>query len=269
MSSMASNLSKLEKSLYRTCVRFSRGCTKTEKPLLLQPRLDPATESNWRYYDVSANNRKIVKSLFAPWPGGMCDDLLSDLLGSTNISTTGRWVDGATLLRLFRKAFRLNLNSQEERNECIDFGIRVIRELHLLRKLTEQSSRVYDADNKVTVTCTSTFSEELTHENLKHYIHHYRITIENAGEEKVQLLNRSWTFKGDDGAPPTILPKWQSGVVGEKPNLLHGEGFQYMSRTKIGAKTGHMEGVFQFSDSQWGLFEVEVGRCPLTGVKFD
>jgi uncharacterized protein affecting Mg2+/Co2+ transport len=56
--------------------------------------------------------------------------------------------------------------------------------------------------------------------------------------------------------------------VGEQPLLSKGEGFHYMSSTRIQSISGYMEGTFQFSNAKGELFEVPVGKCALTNAKF-
>ena len=81
-------------------------------------------------------------------------------------------------------------------------------------------------------------------------------------------MARSWIFHGE-GAPPVVLPKWAPGVVGETPVLAPGEGFAYMSSTRISSKFGTMEGVLRFQNHVGDYFEVPVEKCKLTPAEFD
>jgi ApaG protein len=253
-------MQKLERSLYRSFIRFAASLAHTGKGIYLQHRLNPSHEVSWLYFDIPSNNIAIVNNLFN-WPALIQDSVVPFLE-----SMPSRWIDGPTLKGLFQKAFRVPI-AKEKRGEYVDFSLEVLREMQLLRKLSAQTSVTKDPSGLV-ITCTSVFSERDSQLQHSHYTHYYRILIENNGDAPVQLLNRSWIFKANNGTPPAVLPKWAPGVVGERPLLSTGEGFHYMSSTKIGASSGYMEGTFQFSNAKGELFEVPVGRCELSDAKF-
>ena len=287
-------MQKLEKSLFRSFLRYANNLKKSGKVgIYLQHRLNPQAEVSWLYFDCRINNQTIVNNMFV-YPESIKEQLVSDINKRLG---TSRWIDGETLGQIFKNAYRIplpipdakeekddgnsNSNSnavahahtttqhkyKRDRSERIDFAMDVLRELHLLGKLSEQTSVITDHPTGLVITCTSLFSEQDSQLQYSNFTHYYRILIENQGEEPVQLINRSWIFCGD-GTPPVILPRWAPGVVGEKPLLSKGEGFHYMSSTRIGATNGYMEGTFQFSDARGKLFEVPIGRCALTDAQF-
>ena len=255
-------MNKLERSLCRSLLKLARSVPKKEPhhQLYLQHRLNPGAEISWLYFDSTANDNAVMKNLL-DWPNGMEEKIITPMLGDKP-----RWVMGDKLRDIILAAYRLPVQSKQERDTRVDFAMEALRELQLLSKLTEQTS-VVKHESGVVITCTSIYSEMDSQLEFGHYTHYYRVLIENTGDEPVQLLNRSWVFCGD-GSPPVILPKWAPGVVGERPLLNTGEGFHYMSSTRINAPSGWMEGTFQFSDSKGELFEVPIGRTPLTCHKF-
>ena len=255
-------MDKLERSLARSLLRMARDVPRNNShgKLYLQHRLNPGAEISWLYFDSLANDNAIMKNLL-DWPSGFEEKIITPIL-----RWGPRWLGGDTLRDIVLASYRLPSQSTSERNTRVDFAMEALRELQLLSKLTEQTSVVKD-ESGVVITCTSIYSELDSQLEYGHYSHYYRVLIENTGDEPVQLLNRSWVFCGE-GGPPTILPKWAPGVVGEKPLLAAGEGFHYMSSTRIGAQSGYMEGTFQFSDSKGGMFEVPIGRTALTCNKF-
>lgn len=252
-------MNKLQRSLYRTFLKTSSNITARKSDIYLQHRLDPNAEINWLYFDSAANNSAIINNMLS-WPKAVQDVIVPELE-----SRDTRWISGPEVTKLVKKAFRVPV-PKEESDEYIDFALEAIREINLILKLSTQTSVVRDASGLV-VTCTSLFSEDDSQLQFSHYTHFYRITIENQGDLPVKLLNRSWIFCGD-GTPPVILPRWAPGVVGEQPLLSKGEGFHYMSSTRIQSISGYMEGTFQFSNAKGELFEVPVGKCALTNAKF-
>jgi ApaG protein len=273
-------MNSLDRSLFRSFLRFSRGLhKKPHQSIYLQHRLNPNAEVSWLYFDQNQNNIAILKNLFT-WPrlieASVVDGLVDEIDNKSFFDKRfrPRWLDGERLESLVKDAYRQQTiikstddtttkSSTQEKYELTDFAMEALRELQLLSKLTEQTSVVRDAG--LVITCTSIYSEDDSQLQFSHYTHYYRILIENVGDEPVQLLNRSWIFAGE-GHPPVVLPRWAPGVVGEQPVLNSGEGFHYMSSTRIASENGSMEGVFQFSNSKGELFEVPVGKCNLTNT---
>jgi len=91
---------------------------------------------------------------------------------------------------------------------------------------------------------------------------YYRVTVENCGDDVVQLIGRHWLFKSDDSK--IEVPKFSGGVIGVKPLIKPGQKFQYMSMTHLNSDRGTMEGSFLMQGQSSGdPFEVEVGQCAL------
>jgi ApaG protein len=73
------------------------------------------------------------------------------------------------------------------------------------------------------------------------YIFAYRITIENLGDQTVQLLRRHWIIKDSSGE---IREVEGEGVIGKQPVLAPGEIHQYMSWCPLRTELGKMSGSY-------------------------
>ena len=74
------------------------------------------------------------------------------------------------------------------------------------------------------------------------YVFAYTVTIENIGDRPAQLINRHWIITDANGRVQEVQGE---GVVGEKPLIKPGEGFQYTSGTMLETPAGIMEGSYQ------------------------
>lgn len=83
----------------------------------------------------------------------------------------------------------------------------------------------------------------------------YRITIENASDDTVQLLRRHWIIK--DGLDH-VTEVEGDGVVGEQPVLAPGESHTYTSGSVMPTPIGTMEGAYTMRRAGGGLFEVAI-----------
>ena len=90
---------------------------------------------------------------------------------------------------------------------------------------------------------------------LVHYFN-YDISIENRGEDAVQLLKRNWLIK-DTLREDTVVDG--EGVVGEMPVLRPNEFFQYTSGSYIYGGIGSMEGYYSFINTDTNeIFHVRI-----------
>lgn len=84
----------------------------------------------------------------------------------------------------------------------------------------------------------------------------YEITIENQGNDTVQLLRRYWLIK--DALNNDVIVEGE-GVVGEQPVLNPNESHTYMSGTFIKGDTGSMQGYFtMINKSNSHIFHVKI-----------
>ena len=81
------------------------------------------------------------------------------------------------------------------------------------------------------------------------------MTIENKGEQTVQLLTRYWRIVDASGRAQEVRGP---GVVGEQPVLRPGESFEYTSGTPLPTPSGFMVGSYQMTTLDGSHFEVAI-----------
>lgn len=84
----------------------------------------------------------------------------------------------------------------------------------------------------------ATYSKPMDRE----FVHAYRVTIKNLGEDTVQLLFRQW-FIWD--STDKIREVKGAGVVGQQPILAPNESHQYVSGCPIKSEMGTMYGFYE------------------------
>ena len=82
------------------------------------------------------------------------------------------------------------------------------------------------ATRGINVRVASFYLEDQSEPDEGRYVWAYRVTIENHGEQTVQLLSRTWRITDGRGRIFTVEGE---GVVGEQPVLEPGEAFEYTS----------------------------------------
>lgn len=87
------------------------------------------------------------------------------------------------------------------------------------------------------------------------YVWAYRVTIENQGQETVQLLNRHWMITNARGELNEVKGP---GVVGQQPVLRPGESYQYTSGAPLNTSWGMMGGSYQMETESGELFDIEI-----------
>ncbi len=87
------------------------------------------------------------------------------------------------------------------------------------------------------------------------YVWAYRVTIENQGQETVQLLSRHWMITNSRGELNEVKGP---GVVGEQPILKPGESFQYSSGAPLNTPWGMMGGSYQMESTSGERFDIEI-----------
>ena len=94
----------------------------------------------------------------------------------------------------------------------------------------------------------------------QHYVWAYKVTIDNQGNEKVQLVNRHWKIIDANGTLQEVRGK---GVVGEQPILNPGEKFEYTSGTPLNTSSGFMEGTYEMQIDNGSTFNVQIPQFSL------
>ncbi|MFQ5349243.1 MAG: Co2+/Mg2+ efflux protein ApaG [Thermoanaerobaculia bacterium] len=89
----------------------------------------------------------------------------------------------------------------------------------------------------------------------------YTVTIENLGEETVQLRSRHWVITDAAGRVEEVRGP---GVVGEQPLLAPGDSFSYTSGCPLRTDAGKMEGSYQMVNAATGEgFDIQIAPFTL------
>ena len=107
----------------------------------------------------------------------------------------------------------------------------------------------------ITITVRPFYLDEQSEPDEERYVRAYKVSIENSGEETVQLLNRHWRITDKLGRLQEVKG---SGVVGEQPVLKPGDSFQYTSGTPLQTPSGIMIGSYEMESSEGERFDVEI-----------
>jgi ApaG protein len=89
----------------------------------------------------------------------------------------------------------------------------------------------------------------------RHYVWSYTVTIENRGEEPVQLISRYWNITDGAGRVQEVRGP---GVVGAQPVIAPGQKFQYTSGCPLPTASGYMSGRYQMKAASGESFEAEI-----------
>ncbi len=89
----------------------------------------------------------------------------------------------------------------------------------------------------------------------------YTVTIENEGDETVQLLTRHWIITDGEGKTEQVRGP---GVVGHQPTLNPGQAFSYTSGCPLTTSFGLMHGSFQMVTANGESFDAKIAPFELT-----
>jgi ApaG protein len=98
------------------------------------------------------------------------------------------------------------------------------------------------------------------------YVFAYRISILNHNEFPVRLLRREWKINHGNGRITMVEGE---GVIGQQPELLSNQRFQYVSGTQMETALGKMSGFYLFENRLTHvLFKVEIPAFILEAPHF-
>ena len=109
--------------------------------------------------------------------------------------------------------------------------------------------------NAIKVIVIPAYNYELSSPESYFFVWNYNITIENDGDEKVQLLSRFWQIISSDGKIKEVQGE---GVVGQQPFLEPGEKFHYTSAADLATPTGIMRGKYKMISAKGAIFEINI-----------
>ena len=113
---------------------------------------------------------------------------------------------------------------------------------------------------KISITVNPYYLEDQSEPDDQHYVWAYQVTINNLGEERVQLKNRYWKIIDSNGEKQEVRGE---GVVGEQPILNPGEKFEYTSGTPLTTSSGFMEGTYEMQNDNGNTFDVQIPQFSL------
>ena len=108
---------------------------------------------------------------------------------------------------------------------------------------------------RINITVNPFYLEDQSEPDEQHFVWAYQITINNLGEESVQLINRFWKIIDSNGIRQEVKGE---GVVGEQPILNPGEKFEYTSGTPLSTPSGFMEGHYEMETNKGVKFEAYI-----------
>ena len=114
--------------------------------------------------------------------------------------------------------------------------------------------------NKINITVNPYFLDDQSEPEEQHFVWAYQVTIDNQGNEKVQLKNRYWKIVDSNGSEQEVKGE---GVVGEQPILNPGEKFEYTSGTPLTTPSGCMGGHYEMETKAGKKFEAIIPQFSL------
>ena len=107
----------------------------------------------------------------------------------------------------------------------------------------------------ISITVNPYYLEDQSEPDEQHFVWAYQVTINNLGEESVQLKNRFWKIIDSNGIRQEVKGE---GVVGEQPILNPGEKFEYTSGTPLSTPSGFMEGHYEMITKSGSKFDASI-----------
>ena len=113
----------------------------------------------------------------------------------------------------------------------------------------------------VRVHVASEYSPERSQPSESQWFFLFTVRIVNEGLETVQLVTRHWVITDGNGHVEEVRGP---GVVGERPVLEPGEGFEYTSGCPLPTSFGMMQGTYQMITREGELFDAEIAPFTLS-----
>ena len=109
--------------------------------------------------------------------------------------------------------------------------------------------------NNINVSVKSYYLEEQSEPDEQLYVWAYQVTINNIGQQTVQLKKRYWKITDSNGTNKEVRG---AGVIGEQPILRPGEKFEYTSGTPLSTPSGFMEGYYEMETKNGNKFDASI-----------
>jgi ApaG protein len=89
----------------------------------------------------------------------------------------------------------------------------------------------------------------------------YHIRVENEGQMAAQLMTRRWEVTDGRGAKSLVEG---DGVVGDRPVIMPGQSYDYVSGCPLTTPSGHMVGSYGMVAEDGSSFDVAIPKFLLT-----
>ena len=109
--------------------------------------------------------------------------------------------------------------------------------------------------NNINVSVKSYYLEDQSEPDEQLYVWAYQVTINNRGQQTVQLKKRYWKITDSNGVNKEVRG---AGVIGEQPILRPGEKFEYTSGTPLSTPSGFMEGSYEMETKDGNKFDASI-----------
>ena len=116
----------------------------------------------------------------------------------------------------------------------------------------------------IQVDVRSTYVDEHSAPENKHFVFAYTVSIRNTGTATAQLRARHWIITDANARVQEVRGE---GVVGEQPRLAPGEGFQYTSAAVIETPVGSMHGSYRMVADDGREFDAPIPAFSLSVPK--
>lgn len=112
-----------------------------------------------------------------------------------------------------------------------------------------------EADYPIQISVNTEFLHNRLPDEKQKYAFAYHITIVNAGDTDVQLLNRYWLITDANGKTSEVQG---AGVVGEQPVIPPGQKYQYTSGAILDTPVGSMQGYYEMQSTDGETFRAPI-----------
>ncbi|MDY8108675.1 Co2+/Mg2+ efflux protein ApaG [Fulvimarina sp. 2208YS6-2-32] len=109
--------------------------------------------------------------------------------------------------------------------------------------------------NNIVVSVTPVFLDEQSSPAEGRYVWAYTVSIENIGDETVQLIDRYWKITDERGHVQEVAGP---GVVGEQPVIAPGDSYTYTSGCPLPTPSGFMQGHYGMQNGAGERFRAQI-----------
>lgn len=116
-------------------------------------------------------------------------------------------------------------------------------------------------DYAIDIDVAARFLDEQSQPEQGRYVFAYTIRIHNSGNVAARLIDRHWIITDANGKVEEVRGE---GVVGEKPWLRPGDGFEYTSGAVLETAHGVMHGSYGMLADDGTRFEAQIAPFALS-----